>query len=178
LAIWQSSKEEMTVIVKVYEDVGKARAAVAELKAASFEDAAVVSTGKDGTVVQVDPAFGKGGQADAILNRHGPRRDTARYSDSSIFGKSDAAGLRESRTTFSVELTRPDFFASSVFGPLLASSQKSKTSLTASQRPLSSLTKSQKPWSSLASNQNGSAQLIDNPTLFSAYVGLPVLIGR
>lgn len=168
----------MTVIVKVYEDAAKAQAAVSELKAASFDNAAIVSTGKDGTVVQVDPAYGKGGQADAILNRHGPLRDTSHYAGSSMLGSSGAPRQFGSRTTFGGELTSPNFFMSSMFGPLMSSSQAPWSSLAASQKPWSSLARSQKPWSSLAKNQNGSAKLIDNATLFSSLLGLPVLIGR
>jgi hypothetical protein len=172
------SKEQMTVIIKVYEGGAKAQAAVAELKAASFDNATIVSTGKDGTVVQVDPAFGKGGQADAILNRHSPLRDASHKAGSSLLGSSGMPRPFESRTTFGGELTGPNFFLSSIFGPLLSSSQAPWSSLAASQKPWSSLTRSQKPWSSLANNQNGSAKLIHNSTLFSSYLGLPVLIVR
>ncbi|NEW90238.1 MULTISPECIES: hypothetical protein [Rhodopseudomonas] len=175
----------MTQITKVYQDAGKAQAAVAELKAASFSNAAIASTSKDGTVVTVDPPFGKGGQADAILNRHGPSRDTSGYGSASLTDSSarltGAPRLTDSRTTLGgifPELTSPNFFLSSMFGPLLAASQKPWSSLASSQKPWSSLAKSQDAWSSLASNQKASAQLINNPAPFSSMLGLPVLAGR
>jgi len=173
----------MTQIIKVYEDAGKAQAAVAELKAASFANAAIVSNGKDGTVVTVDPPFGKGGQADAILKRHGPSRDGYARSGGSLSSTNitGAPRLTDSRTTLGSifpELTSSNFFLSSMFGPLLSASQKPMSSLAASQKPWSSLTASQDAWSSLASNQKASAQLIDNPAPFSSMLGLPVLAGH
>jgi hypothetical protein len=170
----------MTQIVKLYDDAKKAQAAVAELKAASFDNAALV-TNKDGNVVSVDPPFGKGGQAEAILNRHGPTRAAAPSYASSSASLSGAPRLTDSRTTLGgifPELTSPNFFLSSMFGPLLSSSQAPMSSLASSQKPWSSLTSSQKPFSQLAANQNGSAKLINDPTPFSSMLGLPVLLGR
>jgi hypothetical protein len=174
----------MTQIVKVYDDAKKAQAALAELKAASFSNAEIASTGKDGTVVSVDPPFGKGGQAEAILNRHGPSKAAASYAGGSVGSQANLTGaprLTDSRTTFGgifPELTGPNFFLSSMFGPLLSRSQAPMSSLASSQKPWSSLAASQKPFSQLASNQNGSAKLINDPTPFSSMLGLPVLLGR
>jgi hypothetical protein len=173
----------MTQIIKIYDDAKKAQAAVAELKAASFDNAEVASNGKDGAVVTVDPPFGKGGQADAILNRHGPKANGYANGHGGLMSSSTnftgAPRLTDSRTTLGgifPELTSPNFFLSSMFGPLLSASQKPMSSLASSQKPWSSLTSSQEPWSSLASNQNGSAQLIHNPAPFSSMLGLPVLL--
>ncbi|MGX7743276.1 hypothetical protein [Rhodopseudomonas parapalustris] len=177
----------MTQIIKLYQDAAKAQAAVAELKAASFSNAEIVSSDKNGTVVTVDPPFGKGGQADAILNRHGATRDVSSHhgSSASLVDSSarltGAPRLTESRTTLGAifpELTGPNFFLSSMFGPLLSASQKPWSSLASSQKPWSSLTKSQDAWSSLASNQKASAQLINSPAPFSSMLGLPVLAGH
>ncbi|WP_322514609.1 hypothetical protein SR870_16420 [Rhodopseudomonas palustris] len=172
----------MTQIVKLYDDAKKAQAAVAELKAASFDNAEL-TTNKDGSVVSVDPPFGKGGQAEAILNRHGPSNAAVSgYARTSSSGNlTGAPRLTDSRTTLGgifPELTSPNFFLSSMFGPLLSSSQKPMSSLASSQKPWSSLTSSQKPFSQLAANQNGSAKLINDPTPFSSMLGLPVLLGR
>ncbi|MGP9814494.1 hypothetical protein ACTZWT_23530 [Rhodopseudomonas sp. NSM] len=171
----------MTQIAKVYDDAKKAQAAVAELKAASFDNVELV-TNKDGSVVSIDPPFGKGGQAEAILNRHGPTRSATGYAaTSSSANLTGAPRLTDSRTTLGgifPELTSPNFFLSSMFGPLLSASQKPFSSLASSQKPWSSLTSSQKPFSQLAANQNGSANLINDPTPFSSMLGLPVLLGR
>ncbi|ABE38151.1 hypothetical protein HUU61_05125 [Rhodopseudomonas palustris] len=173
----------MTQIVKVYDDAKKAQAALAELKAASFDNAELVANGKDGNLVSVDPPFGKGGQAEAILNRHGPSRsvETRGPSLSSSGNLTGAPRLTDSRTTLGgifPELTSPNFFLSSMFGPLLSRSQAPMSSLASSQKPWSSLTSSQKPFSQLAANQNGSAKLINDPTPFSSMLGLPVLLRR
>ncbi|MBI5131603.1 MAG: hypothetical protein HZA66_19370 [Rhodopseudomonas palustris] len=169
----------MTQIVKLYDDAKKAQAAVAELKAASFDNAELV-TSKDGSVVSVDPPFGKGGQAEAILNRHGPSKAAVSgYSRTSSANLTGAPRLTDSRTTFGgifPELTSPNFFLSSMFGPLLSRSQAPMSSLASSQKPWSSLTSSQKPFSQLAANQNGSAKLINDPAPFSSMLGLPVLL--
>lgn len=165
----------MTQIIKIYDDARKAQAAVAALKAASFDNAEL----KDGTTVLVDPPFGKGGQADAILKGFGPVRDASgAYSSRS---SSTGGELTSSRTTLGgifPELTSPNFFLSSIFGPLLSASQKPFSSLAASQKPWSSLAKSQKPFSQLAANQNSSTKLINDPAPFSHMLGLPVLITR
>jgi len=176
----------MTQIIKVYDDAKKAQAALSELKAASFDNAEIVANGKDGTAVSVDPPFGKGGQADAILNRHGPARNgyANGYGGPALSSSTRLTGaprLTDSRTTLGSifpELTSPNFFLSSMFGPLLSRSQQPMSSLASSQKPWSSLASSQEPWSTLSSNQNGSAQLIDNPAPFSSMLGLPVLLGR
>jgi hypothetical protein len=174
----------MTQITKLYEDTKSATAAVAELKANKFDNAELVSNGKGGSVLTVDPPFGQGGRADAILNRHGGKSyyNGTGGSGSTISSSTRLTGaprLTESRTTFGSlgfpELTSPNFFLSSIFGPLLTRSE-AYSSLSTSQEPFSSLASSQKPFSSLASNQNGSAQLINNPAPFSSMLGLPVLI--
>jgi hypothetical protein len=176
----------MTQIAKLYNDTKNAAAAVAELKANKFDDAEIVSNGKGGSIVTVDPPFGQGGRADAILNRHGGQsyyNGTGGGSSSSTISSSTrltgAPRLTDSRTTFGSlgfpELTNPNFFLSTIFGPLLTSSEP-YSSLASSQKPFSSLASSQEPFSSLASNQNGSAKLIDNPAPFSSMLGLPVLI--
>jgi len=169
----------MTQIVKLYDDAKKAQAAVAELKAASFDNAELVAN-KEGSVVSVDPPFGKGAQAEAILNRHGPSQAAVSgYSRTSSSNLTGAPRLTDSRTTFGgifPELTSPNFFLSSMFGPLLSRSQAPMSSLASSQKPWSSLTSSQKPFSQLAANQNGSAKLINDPAPFSSMLGLPVLL--
>lgn len=171
----------MTQITKVYDDAKKAQAALSELKAASFANAEI----RDGNTVSVDPPYGKGGQADAILRRHGPARDLSNghsrswSSASSSTNLTGAARTTDSRTTLGgifPELTSPNFFLSSIFGPLLTASQGPFSSLTASQKPWSSLASSQEPWSQLASNQDGSAKLINDPAPFSNMLGLPVLL--
>jgi len=163
----------MTQITRLYDDSKKAAAAVAELKAAKFDNAELVSNGKGGSMVSVDPPFGKGGQADAILNRHGPSKSVdGAHSGAALMSSSTrltgAPRLTDSRTTFGSlgfpELTNPNFFISTLFGPLLTKSE-----------PYSSLSSNQKPFSSLAANQDGSAKLINDPAPFSAMLGLPVL---
>ncbi|KIZ48156.1 MULTISPECIES: hypothetical protein [Rhodopseudomonas] len=166
----------MTQITRLYDDSKNASAALAELKANNFDNAKLASNGKSGSVITVDPPFGKGGQADAILNRHGsskPLYNGAGHNGSaSLLGSSTnisgAPRLTESRTTFGSlgfpELTNPNFFLSTMFGPLLIGSE-----------PFSSLSSSQEPFSSLAANQEGSAKLMDNPAPFSSMLGLPVL---
>ncbi|RJF70451.1 hypothetical protein [Rhodopseudomonas palustris] len=174
----------MTQIVKAYDDAKKAQAAVAELKAASFDNAELISRNGSGTLVSVDPPFGKGGQAEAILNRHGPSSATPSYASAPLSSSANLTGaprLTESRTTLGgifPELTSSNFFLSSIFGPLLSASQKPFSSLAASQKPWSSLTSSQKPFSQLSANQNGSAKLINDPAPFSSMLGLPVLLSR
>jgi hypothetical protein len=174
----------MTQISKMYDDPKSAAAALAELKASKFEGAELVSNGKGGSLITVDPPFGQGGRADAILNRHGGKSyyNGGGGSGSTIDSSTRLTGaprLTESRTTFGSlgfpELTSPNFFLSSIFGPLLTKSE-AYSSLASDQRPMSSLTSSQQPFSSLASNQNGSATLINNPAPFSAMLGLPVLV--
>lgn len=172
----------MTQIVKAYDDAKKAQAAVAELKAASFGNAELISSTGNGTLVSVDPPFGKGAQAEAILNRHGPTKSVPSHAGVSLSSSANLTGaprLTDSRTTLGgifPELTSSNFFLSSIFGPLLSASQKPFSSLAASQKPWSSLTSSQKPFSQLAAHQNGSAKLINNPAPFSSMLGLPVLL--
>jgi hypothetical protein len=175
----------MAQIARLYEDTKAASAALAELKASKFDNAELVSNGKSGSIVSVDPAFGQGSKAEAILNRHGgkPTYNGTGGGSSAIIDSSTrltgAPRLTDSRTTFGSlgfpELTSPNFFLSSIFGPLLTSSEP-YSSLARDQRPMSSLASSQKPFSSLASNQNGSATLINNPAPFSSMLGLPVLV--
>lgn len=169
----------MTQIIKVYDDAKAAQAALSELKAASFANAEI----RDGNTVAVDPPFGKGGQADAILRRHGPSRDASSGRSSRIASSSSnltgAPRITDSRTTLGgifPELTSPDFFLTSMFGPLLTASQGAFSSLASSQKPWSSLAGNQKPMSQLAANQNGSASLINDPAPFSHMLGLPVLL--
>jgi hypothetical protein len=168
----------------LYDDTKVASAALAELKASKFDNAELIANGKSGSIVSVDPAFGQGGKAEAILNRHGgkPTYNGSGGSSSTISSSTRLTGaprLTESRTTFGAlgfpELTSPNFFFSSIFGPLLTKSEP-YSSLARDQRPMSSLTKSQEPFSSLASNQKASATLINNPTPFSSMLGLPVLV--
>jgi hypothetical protein len=170
----------------MYDDTKAASAALAELKASNFENAELVANGKAGGIVSVNPAFGQGAKAEAILNRHGGKpsyNGTGGTGSSSTIDSSTrltgAPRLTDSRTTFGSlgfpELTSPNFFLSSIFGPLLTKSEP-YSSLASDQRPMSSLTKSQEPFSSLASNQNGSATLINNPAPFSSMLGLPVLV--
>jgi hypothetical protein len=168
----------MTQIIKVYDDPKKAQAALSELKAASFANAEI----RDGNTVAVDPPYGKGGQAEAILRRIGPSRDVSAGFGRATNSSSHWTGAPrspDSRTTLGgifPELTRPDFFLTSMFGPLLTASQDAFSSLSASQKPWSSLASNQNPMSQLASNQNGSARLINDPTPFSNMLGLPVLL--
>ncbi|NVN88579.1 MAG: hypothetical protein HXX15_21065 [Rhodopseudomonas sp.] len=156
----------MTQITRSYDDSKNASAALAELKANKFDNAELVSNGKGGSVISVDPPFGRGGLADAILNRHGPSKPLHNGASHGVSGSllssstrlTGAPRLTDSRTTFGSlgfpELTNPNFFLSTLFGPLLTNS---------------------KPFSSLAASQKASAKLINDPAPFSSMLGLPVL---
>lgn len=62
----------MAQIIKAYDDAKKAQAAVSDLKANNFTNAQFISSRDGSNLVSVDPPFGGGAQAEAILERHGP----------------------------------------------------------------------------------------------------------
>lgn len=162
----------MAQLVRTYDNPKAASAVVSQLKAANFNNIEQVSDGNGGSVVVVEPPFGQGSKAEAILNsqpgiKTNGANGAAHTTRSNGFGGaslisssthlSGSPRLTDSRTT-SEWLGLPTLVSSDAFFsgfPLLIKS---------------------KPFSSLSKNQNGSAKLIDEPAPFSKALGLPVLL--
>ncbi len=188
----------MPQITRVFDNPSRASAALKELKASNFDDAELISNGQSNTIIAVTPPFGKGAQAEQILNRHGGNGTAATYSapsGSSYRGNGRAEPeakaaplsralhvpvLTDSGTNVTgVHRLSESRTTSAALGlPELVSSDSffSGFPLLIESGPFSSLTSSQEPFSSLSHNQNGSASLIDNPAPLSSLLGLPVLL--
>mgnify|MGYP000848174774 FL=1 len=163
----------MAQIIRSFDNAKAASAAVSELKAANFTNVEQVSDGNGGTIVAVEPPFGMGSRAEAILSRvpgSKPGNGAALHSNGAANGHA-GHGVTISSST---RLTG----APRLIGPKTTSEWLGLPTLIDSNTFVSGfpLLLRSKPFSSLSKNQNASATLIDNPAPFSTALGLPVLI--
>jgi hypothetical protein len=183
----------MAQIIRAYDNPKAAATVVNQLKAANFNQIEQVSDGNGGAVVAVEPPFGQGSKAEAILDSvpGGKKSNGANgiHHSNGANGVHHHAGRptgvpQTSKTTTNV--SPMDESTRLTGAPRLA---KSKTTSEALGLPtlISSntfitgifpLLISSGPWSSLSSNQNGKATLINDPAPLSHSIGLPVLTKR
>lgn len=170
----------MVQIIRSYDNPKAAAAVVNELKAANFSNVEQRSDGNGGAVVAVEPPFGMGSRAEAILSRTPAGKSgngaAPRSTSSGTTTKSSNGATSTSNSTISSSTRLTG--APRLTGPKTTSEWLGLPTLIDSDTFVSGfpLLLRAKPFSSLSKNQNASATLIDNPAPFSTALGLPVLI--
>jgi hypothetical protein len=181
----------MAQIIRAYDNPKTASTVVNQLKAANFNQIEQVSDGNGGAVVAVEPPFGQGSKAEAILDaalggkktngangvHHGKPNGAHHSSKATGTGTASKSIGGASLIDESTRLTGAPRLASSkttseaIGLPTLISSNTFITGIFP-------LLISSEPWSSLSSNQNGKATLVNDPAPLSHAIGLPVLTKR
>ncbi len=164
----------MAQIIRSFDNAKAASAAVSELKAANFTNVEQVSDGNGGTIVAVEPPFGMGSRAEAILSRAPGSKPSNGAAPRASNGAANGHAGNGATISSSTRLSG----APLLIGPKTTSEWLGLPTLIDSNTFVSGfpLLLRSKPFSSLSKNQNASATLIDNPAPFSTALGLPVLI--
>jgi hypothetical protein len=182
----------MAQIIRAYDNPKTASTVVTQLKAANFNQIEQVSDGNGGAVVAVEPPFGQGSKAEAILDSvpgvkksngangihhsngaNGAHHSSKTTSTASASKSTGGASLidESTRLTGAPRLANSKTTSEAIGLPTLISSNTFITGIFP-------LLISSEPWSSLSSNQNGKATLINDPAPLSHAIGLPVLTKR
>jgi hypothetical protein len=175
----------MAQIIRAYDNPKTAATVVSQLKAANFNQIEQTSDGNGGALVAVEPPFGLGSKAEAILDSvpggkksngaNGVHHSTSKAGNGvqHSHGTSHGGSLisESTRLTGAPRLTNSKTTSEWIGLPTLISSDTFITGMFP-------LLISSKPFSSLSSNQNASATLINDPAPLSHSIGLPVLTKR
>jgi len=171
----------MAQIIRAYDNPKTAATVVSQLKAANFNQIEQTSDGNGGALVAVEPPFGLGSKAEAILDSAGGKKSNGANGVHHSKGTNGAyhspaaasASLisESTRLTGAPRLTNSKTTSEWIGLPTLISSDTFITGIFP-------LVISSEPWSSLSSNQNGKATLINDPAPLSHAIGLPVLTRR